>query len=270
MNLEGSFFKPFSVSHFFTLWSQNGPRKVSKKCPKSVKIHVETPSRCSFAFVPPKRIPKVWKSYPLQRSKPISKGSRYPRKHHNLDPKRTPEQQIVSKMGVQKNSRKLAAKNRQLYLNCFKLGTPGATKVQPNCDNFRTFLHPGPEMGQESSRGPKKVAQGVQKVSKGFQKVTKSHEKAIHKAPTRRSNAMRKQQSNQATKQRRNEATKQQSNKATKQPSNQATKQQSNKATKAPRHPGTQARWREGRRQMDRYIAHIYIYIYITYIQYIQ
>ena len=92
-------------------------------------------------------------------------------------------------------------------------------------------------MGQESSRGPKKVAQGVQKVPKGSQKVAKSHEKAIHKAPTRRPKAMRKQQSNQATKQRRNEATKQQSNKATKQPSNQATKQRSNKATKQPRQP---------------------------------
>ena len=149
-------------------------------------------------------------------------------------------------------------RSRQLYQNGPKLGTPGATKVQPNCDNFRTFLHPGPEMGQESSRGPEKVAQGVQKVPKGFQKVSKRHEKAIHKVP----NAMRKQQINQATKQRRNEATKQQqsnqatkrpsnkatneatkqqqSNQATKQPSNKATKQQSNKATKQPRHPGTQ------------------------------
>ena len=60
--------------------------------------------------------------------------------------------------------------------------------------------------------------------------------------------------SNKATKQQSNDATKQQSNKATKQPSNQATKQQSNKATKPPRHPGIQvpqARWREGRRQLD-------------------
>ena len=47
-------------------------------------------------------------------------------------------------------------------------------------------------MGQESSRGPKKVAQGVQKVPKGFQKVAKSHEKDIHKASTRHPNAIRK------------------------------------------------------------------------------
>ena len=136
-----------------------------------------------------------------------------------------------------KTTKKNPLPSRQFYRNGLKLGTPGATKVQPNCDHFRIFLHPGPEMGQESSRGPKKVAQGVQKVPKGFQKVAKSYEKAIHKAPTRRPNAMRKQQSNQASKQRRNEATKQQSNKATKQPSNQATKQRSNKATKQPRQP---------------------------------
>ena len=118
----------------------------------------------------------------------------------------------MSKVGIKKKTIKdKPLKNRQLYQNGLKLGSPGSTKVQPNCDHFRTFLHPGPEMSQESSRGPKKVAQGVQKVPKGFQKVAKSHEKAIHEAPTRRQNAMRKQQSNQATKQRRNEATKPQS-----------------------------------------------------------
>ena len=47
-------------------------------------------------------------------------------------------------------------------------------------------------MGQESSRGPKKVAQGVQKVPKGFHKVAKSHEKDIQKASTRHPNAISK------------------------------------------------------------------------------
>ena len=47
-------------------------------------------------------------------------------------------------------------------------------------------------MGQESSRGPKRVAQGVNKVPKGFQKVAKSREKDIHKASTRHPNAIRK------------------------------------------------------------------------------
>ena len=47
-------------------------------------------------------------------------------------------------------------------------------------------------MGQESSRGLKRLAQGVQKVPKGFQKVAKNHEKDIHKASTRHPNAIRK------------------------------------------------------------------------------
>ena len=83
-------------------------------------------------------------------------------------------------------------KSRQLYQKSLKLGTPGAAKVRPNCDPFRNFLHPGPEMGQESSRGPKRVAQGVQKVRKGFQKVAKRHEKDIQKASTRHPNAISK------------------------------------------------------------------------------
>ena len=44
-------------------------------------------------------------------------------------------------------------------------------------------MHPGPEMGQESSQGSKKVARGVQKEPKGFQKVTKSYEKTSKRLP---------------------------------------------------------------------------------------
>ena len=47
-------------------------------------------------------------------------------------------------------------------------------------------------MGQESSRGPKKVAQGVQKVPKGFQNVAKRYEKDIPEASTRHPNAISK------------------------------------------------------------------------------
>ena len=95
-------------------------------------------------------------------------------------------------MGVQKTTKNKPLKSRQLYQNGLKLKPPGAAKVRPNCDPFRNFLHPGPEMGQESSRGPKGVAQDVQKVPKGFQKVAKSHEKDIQKPSTRHTNAISK------------------------------------------------------------------------------
>jgi len=47
-------------------------------------------------------------------------------------------------------------------------------------------------MGQESVRGPKKIARGVQKMRKGFQKVATNHEKDIQKASTRHPNAISK------------------------------------------------------------------------------
>ena len=110
-----------------------------------------------------------------------------------MDPKWTPELQIVRKIGTPKKTTKnKPLKSRQKQQNSLKLGPPGATKVQPNCNFFRNFLHPGPEMGQESSQGPKRLAQGVQKVPKGFQKATKRQEKDIQKASARHPNAMSK------------------------------------------------------------------------------
>ena len=66
------------------------------------------------------------------------------------------------------------------------MGTPGAAKVQQNCNFFATFSIPGPKW----ARSRPGVAQGVQKVPKGFQKVAKRHEKDIHKASTRHPNAI--------------------------------------------------------------------------------
>ena len=108
----------------------------------------------------------------------------YPKKPHKLDTEWNPELQIVRTMSTRKNSEKQSLKNRQNYQNCLNLGTPGATKLQPNCNLFATFCIP--------SRGPKRVAQGFQKVPKGFQKVAKRHEKDIQKASTRHPNAISK------------------------------------------------------------------------------
>ena len=58
MKIIHLFFGSFSILHFFTFLCQNPPRKL-QKVSKIVKIHEKTPSRSSFEFVPPKRIPKV-------------------------------------------------------------------------------------------------------------------------------------------------------------------------------------------------------------------
>ena len=126
--------------------------------------------------------------------------------------------------GCPKNEQKKSSKKSATLPKWSQIGAAGSHQSSAKFQLSRNFLHPGPEMDPESSRGPKKVAQGVQKVPKGFQKVAKSHEKAIQKTPARRPNAMRMQQTKPATKQRRNEATKQRSNKAIKPPSKQQTK----------------------------------------------
>ena len=56
--------------------------------------------------------------------KPISKGPTYPKKHHKLEPKRNPEQQIVGKMGVQKNTKKLAANKSSTLPKLSQIGDP--------------------------------------------------------------------------------------------------------------------------------------------------
>ena len=98
----------------------------------------------------------------------------------------------MSKMGTQKNNKKQAAKKSSTLPKLSQIGDPGGHQSSTKLKSFRNFLHPGFEMGQESSRGPKKVARGVQKVPKGFQKVATSHEKDIQKASTRHPNAISK------------------------------------------------------------------------------
>ena len=99
---------------------------------------------------------------------------------------------MVRKIGTKKNNKKQAANKSAKLPKLSQIENPGGNQISTKLYLFRNFLHPGPEMGQESSRGPKRVAQGVQKVPKGFQKVTKRHEKEIQKASTRHPNAISK------------------------------------------------------------------------------
>ena len=109
-----------------------------------------------------------------------------------MDPKWAPDLQFASKLDTQKNSKKQAAAKSSTLPKWSQIGDPGGHQSSTKLKLFRNFLHPGPQMGQESSRGLKRLAQGVQKVPKGFQKVAKSHEKDIQKASTRHPNAISK------------------------------------------------------------------------------
>ena len=126
--------------------------------------------------------------------KVLSLFPRFPDTHKNITnwtPNGPRNCKLWEKWAPKKTTKNKPLKSHQKYQACLKLGTPGAAKVRPICI-FSQLFAPGPEMGQESSRGPKRVAQGVQKVPKGFQKVAKSHEKDIHKASTRHPNAIRR------------------------------------------------------------------------------
>ena len=190
MKISDSFSASFSILHFFTFLYQNTPRKGVQKVIKIVKLIKKSPTRSSLHLMPVKRISKVWKSYPLQSFKPISKGPSHPKKHHKLNPNWTPDLQFVNQMGTEKKCKKQAANKSSNSSNLSQIVYPGAGQSSAKLWLFRNFLHPGPKMGQESSRGPKRLAQGIQKVPKGFQKVAKSHEKDIQKASTRHTNAI--------------------------------------------------------------------------------
>ena len=111
--LPGTFpllFRLFFHTPFFHLFVPKHSPEGSQKVSKIMKIYKKTSTRSSLETIPAKSTSKVWKSYPLQRFKPISKGPGYPKKHRQLDPKWTPELQIVRKIGTQKNNKKQAAK----------------------------------------------------------------------------------------------------------------------------------------------------------------
>ena len=145
MKMFDMFFGCFSTLHLFTFLSQNTFQKGSAKCKKNIKINEKTPTRSSFEFVPPKRNPKVWKSYPLQSFKPISKSPRYPKNITNWNPNGPRNCKLWAKWVPEKTTKNKPLKNHQLYKNGLKFGTLGATKVQQNCNFFATFSTPGPK-----------------------------------------------------------------------------------------------------------------------------
>ena len=143
MKIFDSFFACFSTLHIFIFLSQNTTQKGGPKVLKIVKNNKKTPTRSSLEIIPAKRISKVWKSYPLQRFKLISKGPIYPKKHNKLNPEWIRNCKLWSKWALKKTSKNKSLKSHQLYQNGLKLGTPGATKVQPNSNIFVTFCTPG-------------------------------------------------------------------------------------------------------------------------------
>ena len=176
-----SFFACFSIPHFFTFLSQNTPQKGAKKCQKAWKSTNKPPPDPAWKPYLQKASPECENRIPFNVLSLFPRVPGTPKSITNWIRNGPRNSKLWAKWVSKKTTKNKPLKSRQLYQKSLKLGTPGAAKVRPNCDPFRNFLHPGPEMGQESSRGPKRVAQDVQKVPKGFQKVAKSHEKTNSK-----------------------------------------------------------------------------------------
>ena len=175
------FFDPSSTSHIFAFSSQNSPRKGStkyKKSSTSTKKHLPDLALNSSLQ---KGTPKCENRIPFNVLSLFPRPPGTPKSITIWSPNGPRSNKLWAKWVSKKTTKNKPLKSRQFYKKTLNLGTPGAAEVRPNCDPFRNFLHPGPEMGQESSRGPKRVAQDVQKVPKGFQKVAKSHEKTHSK-----------------------------------------------------------------------------------------
>ena len=132
MKIFDSCFACFSTLQVLTFFSQKHSPKGGPKSKTNCKIDKKTLTRSSLEIIPEKRISKVWKSYPLQRFKPISKGPRYTKKHCHLDPKWTPELQIVRKKGTQKNCKKQAAKKSSKVPKVSQIGDPRGGQSSAN------------------------------------------------------------------------------------------------------------------------------------------
>ena len=91
---------------------------------------------------------------------------------------------MVRKMSTQKNNKKYVTKKSWHLPKWSQIGDPGVGQSSAKLWLVRDFLHPGREMGQESSQGPQRLAQGVEKVPKrlpkGSKKIRKRHPKGFH------------------------------------------------------------------------------------------
>ena len=119
------FFDSFLHLHLYAHLLQNTTKMDVQKTPKISKISKYSLTKSSLEIMPAKTTSKVWKSYSLQRFKPIFKVPRYPKKAPKLDPKWTPKLQNIRKLRSQKSDKKHTAHK--------------SSKVSKLCPNLMVF-----------------------------------------------------------------------------------------------------------------------------------
>ena len=99
-------FRLFFHTPVFLICCKNTPQNGVQQTSNILKIDKRLLIKSSLEIMPAKRASKVWKSYSLQRFKPISKVPRYPKKAPKLDPIWILKLKNVRKWRTQKNNKK--------------------------------------------------------------------------------------------------------------------------------------------------------------------
>ena len=169
MKIFDMFFACFSILHFFTFLSQNTPQKGAKKCQKAWKSTNKPPPDPAWKPYLQKASPKCENRIPFNVLSLFPKVPGTPKSIANWIPDGPRHCNLWANWAPKKTTKNKPLKSHQLYQNCLKMGTPGATKVQPICNFFATFCTPGPKWARSRP--------GVQKrspeASKRCQKASK-------------------------------------------------------------------------------------------------
>ena len=132
--------------------------------------------------MPAKGASKVWKSYSLQRFKPMSKVPRHPKKLTRLDRKWTLKLQNVRKRRSQKNKQKPTAKMSSKGSKFCQMGLPSRGRNDPKIIKIHKFAKMDPRDVPGSKRHPKCTQKSPKRSPK---RHPKRHPKGV-KQPSKR------------------------------------------------------------------------------------
>ena len=137
---------------------------------------------CTPETISAKSTSKVWKSYPLQRFKPISKGPRYPKKHQNWTPNGPRNCNLWAKWVPKKTTKKKCWK----VINFIKMVSKWGPREPPKFNKivvFSLLFAPrawnGPGVVPGSKQGRPRRPKGAKSLPKGSKKSWKRHPKAF-------------------------------------------------------------------------------------------
>ena len=163
------FFACFSILHFFTFLSQNTPQKGAKKCQKAWKSTNKPPPDPAWKPYLQKASPECENRIPFNVLSLFPKVPGIPKSIANWTQDGPRTCNLWANWAPKKTTKNKPLKSHQLYQNAFKLGAPGATKVQPTSHFFVTFCTPGSKW----SRSRPGVQKRSPEASKRCQKASK-------------------------------------------------------------------------------------------------